>query len=267
MNRSFDENRSKKFRKKPASSSETTLVRLNKYIANAGICSRREADTLISKGLIKVNGKVLKELGAKIDPRKDKVSYHDEVIAKERPVYLLLNKPKNFITTAKDPQGRKTVIDLIKNACPERLYPVGRLDRDTTGVLLFTNDGELADKLTHPSCNISKLYHVQTADNVSNEDIEKLRKGITLEDGFIKPDEIALISSANTGNEIGIQLHSGKNRIVRRMIDHIGHKVVKLDRVLFAGLSKKNLPRGKWRFLKQSEVNILKRLPSRKNPS
>ncbi len=243
------------------------LVRLNKYIANAGICSRREADSLIAKGFVKVNNKVVTELGAKVNPKKDKVSYNNEVISKQRPVYLLLNKPKNFITTVKDPQGRKTVIDLIKNACPERLYPVGRLDRDTTGVLLFTNDGELADKLTHPSSNIRKLYHVQTERKVSQEDIEKLRKGVTLEDGFIKPDEIELIASVKAGNEIGIQLHSGKNRIVRRMIEHIDHKVVRLDRVLFAGLSKKNLPRGKWRFLEQSEVNILKRLPSRKKPS
>jgi 23S rRNA pseudouridine2605 synthase len=231
-------------------------IRLNKYIAASGICSRREADELITAGLITVNGKKVTELGSKVRPDDD-VRYNGERLHTERKVYLLLNKPKDYVTTTDDPRERKTVMLLVRNACKERIYPVGRLDRNTTGVLLFTNDGELAKKMTHPSHNKKKIYHVFLNKNLSGNDLKKLATGITLEDGFIQPDALSYVSSENK-REIGLEIHSGKNRIVRRMFESLGYRVDKLDRVYFAGLTKKNLPRGKWRFLSEREVNSLK---------
>jgi 23S rRNA pseudouridine2605 synthase len=232
------------------------LVRLNKYISAAGICSRREADDLISAGLIMVNGKTVTQLGSKVNPG-DEVRYNGERIRTERKVYLLLNKPKDYVTTTDDPKERKTVMLLIRDACSERIYPVGRLDRNTTGVLLFTNDGELAKKMTHPSSNKKKIYHVFLDKNFSAGDMKKLAEGITLEDGFIQPDAIGYASTENK-REIGLEIHSGKNRIVRRIFESLGYRVDKLDRVYFGGLTKKNLPRGKWRFLTEKEVTMLK---------
>ena len=231
-------------------------VRLNKYIAASGICSRREADQLITAGLITVNGKSITELGTKVIPGDD-VRYNGKRIRNERKVYLLLNKPKDYVTTTDDPKERKTVMLLIQDACKERVYPVGRLDRNTTGVLLFTNDGEMAKRLTHPKHNKKKIYHVFLNKGVSGGDLKKLGDGITLEDGFIQPDAISYVSSENR-REIGLEIHSGRNRIVRRLFEHLGYTVTKLDRVYFAGLTKKNLPRGKWRFLTENEVNRLK---------
>lgn len=231
-------------------------VRLNKYIAASGICSRREADQLIAAGLVKVNGKVVTELGTKVQPGDD-VRYNGDRLRNERKVYVLLNKPKDYVTTTDDPRERKTVMLLVKNAGRERIYPVGRLDRQTTGVLLFTNDGEMAKKLTHPSYNKKKIYHVHLDRNFSPADMKKLADGITLEDGFIQPDALSYVSAENK-KEVGLEIHSGKNRIVRRMFEHLGYRVNKLDRVYFAGLTKKNLPRGKWRFLTETEINRLK---------
>ena len=230
-------------------------IRLNKYIANAGICSRREADTLIETGAIKVNGQVVTELGTKVMPT-DEVRYGDRILQREKPVYILLNKPKDYITTTCDEFDRKDVMLLIKGACKERVYPVGRLDRNTTGLLLFTNDGEMAKKLTHPSHNIYKIYKVDLNKNLKTSDFEEICNGVELEDGVIKPDEVAYVGDSKS--EIGITIHSGKNRIVRRIFEHFGYDVVKLDRVVYAGLTKKDLPRGEWRFLTEAEVNILK---------
>jgi len=232
------------------------LIRLNKYIAAAGICSRREADQLISAGLITVNGKSVTELGSKVNPS-DEVKYNGERIRTERKVYLVLNKPKDYVTTTDDPKERKTVMLLIREACSERVYPVGRLDRNTTGVLLFTNDGELAKKMTHPSSNKKKIYHVFLNKAISAGDMKKLAEGVTLEDGFIQPDALSYASSENK-REVGLEIHSGKNRIVRRMFESVGYRVDKLDRVYFGGLTKKNLSRGKWRLLTEKEVNMLK---------
>ena len=232
-------------------------VRLNKYIANAGICSRREADKLIEAGVVKVNGETITTLGYKVKPT-DIVEVEGQKIKNEKKVYILLNKPKDYLTTTKDPKNRKTVMELIKGAVKERVFPVGRLDRKTTGLLLFTNDGELADKLMHPKSNVPKLYHVTLDRNFSGSDFEKLVKGIELEDGFIKPDALSYVMGKK--NELGIQIHSGKNRIIRRIFEHLGYDVIKLDRVMYAGLTKKNLPRGKWRFLTEKEVNFLKML-------
>ena len=231
-------------------------VRLNKFIAASGICSRREADQLITAGVITVNGKNITELGTKVNAGDD-VRYNGKRIRNERKVYLLLNKPKDYVTTTDDPKERKTVMLLIRNACNERIYPVGRLDRNTTGVLMFTNDGEMAKKLTHPGHNKKKIYHVFLNKGVSGGDLKKLADGITLEDGFIQPDAISYVSSEHK-REIGLEIHSGRNRIVRRLFEHLGYTVTKLDRVYFAGLTKKNLPRGKWRFLSEKEVNHLK---------
>jgi 23S rRNA pseudouridine2605 synthase len=238
-------------------------VRLNKYIANAGICSRREADELISAGFVQINEKVVTELGTRVMP-KDKVKYKGKEIKPEKNVYILMNKPKDFITTVDDPRGRKTVMDLVRNACSERVYPVGRLDRMTTGVLLLTNDGDLAKKLTHPSHEVRKIYQVRTAENLSKGDLVKLATGVELEDGEVKADDVAFID--DKFNEIGIEIHSGKNRVIRRMFEAVGHQVVKLDRVYFAGLTKKQLIRGKYRFLSPKEVQNLKMLGS-KNPT
>ncbi|MDX1904473.1 MAG: pseudouridine synthase [Thermonemataceae bacterium] len=233
--------------------------RLNKYIANAGICSRREADELIAKGLIKVNGKVVVEMGYKVKPQ-DKVMYQNKLLSLEKSVYILLNKPKNFITTTEDPEERKTVMELIKNACEERVYPVGRLDRHTTGLLLFTNDGDLAKKLSHPSSNIKKVYQVMIDKPITETDFIKIQEGLTLEDGFIKVDALAVLDR----NVLGVELHSGRNRIVRRIFEHLGYQVEKLDRTMYAGLSKKDLPRGKWRFLTEKEVILLKHFTKKK---
>lgn len=232
-------------------------IRLNKYIANAGICSRREADTLIVAGAITVNGEVVTELGYKVAPT-DEVRFGDKVLQREKAVYILLNKPKDYITTMYDEFNRKHVMQLIKGACKERVYPVGRLDRDTTGLLLFTNDGEMTKKLTHPRSGVRKMYHVTLNKNLKQSDFQQILDGIELDDGIIAPDELAYVG--NTKNEIGITIHSGKNRIVRRIFESLDYEVEKLDRVIFAGLTKKDLPRGEWRFLTESEINYLKML-------
>lgn len=233
-------------------------IRLNRYVANAGVCSRREADKLIAAGQIKVNGEVVKELGTKVS-RKDDVEFEGKKLNPEQKVYILLNKPKGFVTTAKDPQGRKTVIDLVKNMSRERVYPVGRLDLQTTGLLLLTNDGDLSARLTHPKYEVQKIYKVILDKNFTQKDFEKLSGGIELEDGPIKPDELSFLEKKN---ELGIRIHSGRNRIVRRMFEAMEYKVTRLDRVVFAGLTKKNLPRGKARFLSQHELSQLKMLGS-----
>lgn len=243
------------FEKSKEKETKNTTIRLNKYIANAGVCSRREADELIAKGLIKVNGKVVKEMGYQVKPT-DKVSYQGKVLRKEKLVYILLNKPKNCITTTDDPEERKTVLSIVKDACQERIYPVGRLDRNTTGLLLLTNDGEVAKKLSHPSSNIKKVYQVTLNKEITEEDFRKIEQGIELEDGFIKPDALAVLSP----NILGIELHSGRNRIVRRIFEHLGYQVEKLDRTMYAGLTKKDLPRGKWRFLTKKEIIMIKYL-------
>ncbi len=233
------------------------LVRLNKYIANAGICSRREADELIATGVIQVNGKTITEMGYKVKPT-DVIRYGGQTLRKERLVYLILNKPKDYITTADDPQERKTVLELIHGACRERVYPVGRLDRATTGLLLFTNDGELTKKLTHPRYGVKKIYHVTLDKPLKHADLDKIAAGIELEDGPIKVDEITYVSDGIDKTQVGIELHSGKNRIVRRIFEHVGYNVRKLDRAMFGPLTKKDLPRGRWRFLTDAEIGMLK---------
>jgi 23S rRNA pseudouridine2605 synthase len=244
----------------PKIESETvSLIRLNKFISNAGICSRREADKLIVSGTIKVNGKVVTDLGIKVSP-KDKVQYEGETIKPEKKYYVLLNKPKGYITTTDDPFDRKTVMFLVKNACRERIYPVGRLDRDTTGVLLLTNDGELAKKLTHPRHRVNKIYHVVLDKNLKKTDLQKIVDGVELEDGITRADSIAYVEGVKGEREIGIEIHSGKNRVIRRIFESLGYQVVKLDRVLFAGLTKKDVPRGKWRHLSEREVGFLRML-------
>jgi len=234
------------------------LIRLNKFLSNAGIASRREADQLIELGLVNVNGVVVKELGLKIDPKNDVVKYDDAVLRPEKLRYFLLNKPKGFLTTMEDPEGRKTVMDLVKDACVERIYPVGRLDRATTGLLLFTNDGELAKRLMHPKHEFPKLYHVETDQKVRSEHIDQMREGFVLDDGFIKADEIEYVEGVNAKKQVGIRIHSGRNRIVRRMFEHFGYTVVKLDRVMYAGLTKKELTRGRYRPLTEGEIGFLK---------
>jgi 23S rRNA pseudouridine2605 synthase len=234
-------------------------IRLNRFIANAGVCSRREADVLIEEGKIKVNGKVVKQVGTKVNLT-DKVEYQGKSLRAEKLQYVLLNKPKDFITTVKDPKNRKTVMSLIGNACPERIYPVGRLDRSTTGLLLFTNDGELAKKLTHPSHKIRKIYQVEIDQPISESDFQKVSSGVELDDGVANVDEVVILDETHA--VLGLELHIGKNRIVRRIFEHLGYKVIKLDRVMFGNLTKKNLPRGKWRFLDQREVRNLKNLTS-----
>lgn len=234
----------------------STPIRLNKYLANAGVCSRREADSFITTGAVKVNGVVVAELGAKVT-RGDAVTFNDQLVRLESKVYVLLNKPKNTVTTSDDPQDRKTVMDLVKGACPERIYPVGRLDRNTTGVLLLTNDGDLASKLMHPKYKKKKIYQVRLDRDVTIEDMQAIADGITLDDGEIHADSIAYVSE-DALNEIGIEIHSGRNRIVRRIFEKLGYQVIKLDRVYFAGLTKKNLSRGRWRYLTETEVNMLR---------
>ena len=231
-------------------------LRLNKFLANAGICSRREADEFIQAGVVTVNGEVVTELGTKV-LRTDTVMFHDQPVKIEKKVYVLLNKPKDYVTTSDDPQQRKTVMDLVKNACPERIYPVGRLDRNTTGVLLLTNDGDLASKLTHPKYLKKKIYHVFLDKNVTARDFHQIAEGIQLEDGEIKADDVQYASPTDK-KQVGIEIHSGKNRIVRRIFESLGYRVQKLDRVQFAGLTKKNLKRGDWRYLTEEEVDRLR---------
>ena len=234
----------------------TEPLRLNKFLANAGVCSRREADEFIQAGVVTVNGEVVTELGTKI-LRTDEVKFHDTPVSLEKKVYVLLNKPKDYVTTSDDPQQRKTVMDLVKDVCPERIYPVGRLDRNTTGVLLLTNDGDLASKLTHPKFLKKKVYHVHLDKNLTSHDMEQIREGITLEDGEIKADAVEYADERDK-SQVGIEIHSGKNRIVRRIFESLGYRVTKLDRVQFAGLTKKNLRRGDWRFLTEKEVDMLR---------
>ena len=252
-------------KKKPAptflKTADDGTTRLNKFIANAGICSRREADELIEAGVISVNGEVVTEMGYKVMPG-DNVKYNNELLRGERMVYILLNKPKDFITTTDDPEDRKTVMNLIAKACKERVYPVGRLDRNTTGVLLFTNDGDLAKKLTHPSFQVHKIYQVELDRALKTSDMELVTAGVQLEDGFVKPDDI--VYTTTDKNIVGMELHSGKNRIVRRIFEHLGYEVKKLDRVVFAGLTKKDVPRGRWRFLTEMEVANLKMVTGKK---
>ncbi len=238
---------------------EKDFVRLNKFIANSGVCSRREADKLIESGKIKVNGKVVTELGTKVKDH-DHVQYGNKNLKQEKLRYILLNKTKDVITTMHDPEGRKTVYDLTKKACTERIVPVGRLDRNTTGLLLLTNDGNLADKLTHPSSDIRKIYEVHLDKPVPKSDLVKITEGFELEDGFIQADAVAWVKPEVDKSIIGIEIHSGRNRIVRRIFEHLGYDVKKLDRTQFASLTKKDLPRGRWRPLTHKEINYLKML-------
>jgi 23S rRNA pseudouridine2605 synthase len=249
-------------RKKTTRSSESAdegLIRLNRYIANAGVCSRREADKLISAGAVMVNGKVVTELGTKVSLH-DKVQYGEQSLKREKLRYVLLNKPKGFITTTDDPQERKTVMTLIAKACKERVYPVGRLDRNTTGLILFTNDGELTKKLLHPRHGIKKVYHVVLDKAVTKKDMNQILEGIQLEDGIIKVDAVEYIGDGKDKKQIGVELHSGKNRVIRRIFEKLNYNVIRLDRVSFAGLTKKSLPRGEWRLLEEKEISFLKML-------
>lgn len=231
-------------------------IRINKFLANAGICSRREADEFIQAGVVSVNGVVITELGTKVT-RNDDVRFHDQPVTLEKKVYVLLNKPKDYVTTTDDPQQRKTVLELVKNACRERIYPVGRLDRNTTGVLLLTNDGDLASKLTHPKFLKKKVYHVRLDRNITKHDMEQLVEGIMLDDGEIHADQIEYVDETDK-SQVGVEIHSGRNRIVRRMFEAIGYHVTRLDRTMFAGLTKKSVRRGDWRYLTEKEVNILR---------
>jgi 23S rRNA pseudouridine2605 synthase len=235
--------------------SEENEIRLNRFIAQSGLCSRREADVLISSGQITVNGKVVDQMGYKVK-KDDVVKYGKRILNREKLVYVLLNKPKDFLTTTDDPEERKTVMQLVDKACEERIYPVGRLDRNTTGLLLLTNDGELSEKLMHPSHNVKKIYQVDLDKAISQADEAKIREGVTLEDGFAPVDELEVLSADR--HILGISIHLGRNRIVRRIFEHLGYKVEKLDRVMYAGLTKKDLPRGNWRYLSEKEVINLK---------
>jgi 23S rRNA pseudouridine2605 synthase len=249
-------NRKRDGREESKSGKESEEIRLNKYLASTGLCSRREADELITAGLVTINNKLVTELGVKVNPG-DVVKYNGEILKEEKKVYILLNKPKDYVTTVEDPYAKKTVLDLVKGACKERIYPVGRLDRNTTGVLLLTNDGELTKRLTHPRFEKLKIYHVHLSKNIKPADMEKISTGITLEDGLIKADSVNYADPIDK-TQVGIELHSGKNHIVRRIFEHLGYEVVKLDRVYFAGLTKKNLQRGEWRFLTEKEIAMLK---------
>ncbi len=249
-------------RGKPTDPPQVETIRLNKYISQSGLCSRREADTLIAKGKVSVNGKPVLEVGTKVLP-KDKVQVSGKTIKPERKAYVLLNKPKDFITTMTDPEGRKTVMDLIKTASDQRIYPVGRLDRNTTGLLLFTNDGELAEKLTHPSYMIKKIYQVDLDKPLTKEHFKQIQEGLTLEDGPVKVDEIAILDKER--QILGLEIHLGRNRIVRRIFEHLGYDVKRLDRVMYGPLTKKDLPRGKWRLLDEKEIVMLTRLGGSKS--
>ncbi len=235
---------------------EPGSMRLNRYIANAGLCSRREADTFIATGCVTVNGKIVSEMGHQV-LYGDSVSFNGKIISAEKKVYVLLNKPKGYVTTLEDPHADKTVMELIANACSERIYPVGRLDKSTTGLLLFTNDGDLTKRLTHPKYNRKKIYHVFLDQKVSKNHLQEIVDGVNLEDGFVAADSVSYVNEDDK-KQVGIEIHSGKNKIVRRIFEHLGYKVDKLDRVYFCGLTKKDLPRGRWRFLTEEEVNLLK---------
>jgi 23S rRNA pseudouridine2605 synthase len=249
-----------KGKKRPIQDTDSSpLPRLNQYIAKAGVCSRRQADELIATGKVKVNRKVIREMGYRVQ-YDDQVEYEGKILLGEELRYVLLNKPKGFLSTMSDDRERKTVMDLVKKACKERIYPVGRLDKETTGLLLFTNDGDLAKKLTHPSSKVKKIYHVFLDKPMSEEDMVKLSQGVELEDGKVKPDVVNYVQDAPDGNQIGVQIYSGKNRIVRRMFEHFGYQVIKLDRVLFASLTKKDVPRGKFRTLRDKEVTLLQQI-------
>lgn len=249
-----------KGKKRPAEIERSTVLpRLNQYIAKAGVCSRREADELIATGQIKLNGKVVHEMGVRVQ-YDDRVEYDGKILRGEEARYLLLNKPKGYLSTASDDRGRKTVMDIVGKACKERIYPVGRLDRETTGLLLFTNDGDLAKKLTHPSGNVKKIYHVFLDKTLKEQHLDAIISGVDLDDGTIRPDAVDYVSDAVDGTQIGVQLHSGKNRVVRRIFEHFDYKVLKLDRVVFANLTKKDLPRGKWRMLRDKEITMLKQI-------
>jgi 23S rRNA pseudouridine2605 synthase len=241
----------------PVAFGDDTVIRLNRFIANTGICSRREADDLITAGVIKVNGKIVTELGTKIGPG-DTIHYGDQLLRREKLSYVLLNKPKDYITTTEDPQERKTVLHLVEDAGKERIYPVGRLDRNTTGLLLLTNDGDLAERLMHPKYGVRKIYHVTLDKNLRPEDFEKIEGGVDLEDGYIKADEVNYVGEGADKKQVGVVLHSGRNRVVRRLFEFLGYDVLGLDRVSYAGLTKKNLPRGRWRYLEPEEVGMLK---------
>lgn len=241
---------------KHRASVEKEQIRLNRYIASTGLCSRRQADVFIKAGLIAVNNKVISELGTRIY-QNDVVKYNGERIKEEKRIYILLNKPKDYVTTVEDPHASKTVLDIVRNACKERVYPVGRLDRTTTGVLLITNDGDLTKRLTHPKFNKLKVYQVTLNKGLKPGDLEKISKGVTLEDGFIKADSISYVNPADK-KIVGIEIHSGKNRIVRRIFEHLNYRITKLDRVYFAGMTKKGLSRGQWRFLTEKEISMLK---------
>ena len=238
------------------SKKEPGSMRLNRYIANAGLCSRREADTYIATGCVTVNGKIVSEMGYQVLPG-ESVSFNGKIISAEKKMYILLNKPKGYVTTLDDPHADKTVMELIANACPERVYPVGRLDKSTTGLLLFTNDGDMTKRLTHPKYNRKKIYHVYLDQKVTKNHLQEIVDGINLEDGFVAADSVSYVSEDDK-KQVGIEIHSGKNKIVRRIFEHLGYKVEKLDRVYFCGLTKKDLPRRRWRFLTEDEVNILK---------
>ena len=254
----FSPNKSNKKRLKPNPRAKVDdSVRLNRYLANAGICSRREADKLIEAGVVEVNGKVVTELGTKVGPG-DTVHYGGEKISTEKPVYILLNKPKDFITTSEDPQNRRTVLQLVNNACKERVFPVGRLDRHTTGVLLLTNDGKVTEKLTHPQNQIKKIYHVVLDKNLGSHDLAQIQEGVSVEGSVVHIDQISY--QGESKKELGIETHSGRNQIIRKVFAELGYTVTKLDRVFFAGLTKKNVQRGKWRFLTEQEIQYLKML-------
>lgn len=243
-------------KKKPATKKrEDGLVRLNKFIANSGICSRREADEYITAGLVTVNGVIINQLGVRVNPADD-IRFNGERLKGEEKVYIVMNKPKDFVTTLSDPNAEKTVMELVAGKCPQRVYPVGRLDKQTTGVLLLTNDGEMADKLTHPSYNRKKIYHVVLDKNLSKPHFDQILEGLELEDGEIHADSLSYVDEDNS--QVGLEIHSGRNRVVRRIFEHLGYKVKRLDRVYFAGLTKKNLRRGQWRFLTENEVSMLK---------
>lgn len=250
--KNFSRPSSERRKSQPQKPSNPDLVRLNKYVANAGVCSRREADTYIAAGNVTVNGKVITEMGHKVK-KTDDVRFDGRRLNPEKKEYVLLNKPKNFITTTSDEKGRRTVMELVSSASKNRLYPVGRLDRNTTGLLLFTNDGDLAKKLTHPKHGVRKIYHVFLDKNLKVADLRKIEQGLDLDDGKVEVDDVSYVHGA-TKKEIGIEIHSGRNRIVRRIFEHLGYEVTKLDRVVFSGLTKKDLPRGHWRFLTEQEV-------------
>jgi len=241
--------------KKKPQKKDKELIRLNRFIANSGICSRREADVLIKSGKIRVSGNVITTLGTKVS-LSEKVQLGDKVLIPEKKVYVLLNKPKDFITTTDDPQNRKTVMDLVRKASDNRIYPVGRLDRNTTGLLLLTNDGDLAKKLSHPSHKVKKVYHIKLDKGISEIDLDKISQGLQLEDGVVKIDKMTVLN--NDHDEIGLEIHIGKNRIVKRIFESLGYEVLKLDRVIYAGFTKKDLSRGKWRHLKPAELVRLK---------